>query len=608
MSAGQRAGRSATRAATLAESLDLVLSGRSRVAAARLADRHDCWSLALGAVCAFLARDFDIAADLAVRARRDAPPDGPDAALLAAAGWGLAVAGGGAAVGGLGGWIGPEGRTAEEMGARPSDLDPLGHALALMRRPEPGDDVATFSAYALAEAALACGRLELGARFLEAAGPQDGAFLDRGGVAHPYVVVMAIMRVRLLAFRGRISEAVEELARIRVETADARTTAGAPPITDVLLSATEVLVRGNAAERAGVRALADRVESARPVPDDQLSSGCYLLAAFGLVAIGDVRRAARFALRAGSDERFSAFAVIDRGLAIELMVAVAAQDLDLDAAEAWDAVAEPLLTCPMADSTAQRVRSRVELLRGDAAAAAAWADRAVASARSQGRLVEAAEGEILAARASIAASHTGLASLRLEALVDEAESAGHHAARRAAARELRAAGRRLRPTAGSDWQGLSHRERDIALMLAEGLSNREIAHDLHLSEHTVRAHVSRVLAAFGSASRFGVAARVGELFPAPPSAAPAPLTPRQESVADCIARGLGNAEIGVHLDLSVKTVEKHIGEILRRWDVTSRVGIARIWRSRVSSVAAAVGASRPGHDGGQAPDRSDREA
>jgi DNA-binding NarL/FixJ family response regulator len=76
-----------------------------------------------------------------------------------------------------------------------------------------------------------------------------------------------------------------------------------------------------------------------------------------------------------------------------------------------------------------------------------------------------------------------------------------------------------------------------------------------------------------------VAARVAELFPDPqPAPAPA-LTPRQHAVAERIARGAGNAEIGGELGLSVKTVEKHVGEIFRRWEVGSRVGVARRYRS-----------------------------
>jgi DNA-binding NarL/FixJ family response regulator len=111
--------------------------------------------------------------------------------------------------------------------------------------------------------------------------------------------------------------------------------------------------------------------------------------------------------------------------------------------------------------------------------------------------------------------------------------------------------------------------------VAEGMTNREIGAALHLSEHTVRAHVSRVLVAFTAASRFAVAARVAELFPEPPREHPAALTPRQLSVARCVAQGLGNAEIGSELGLSVKTVERNISDILHRWGVSSRVGIAR---------------------------------
>jgi DNA-binding NarL/FixJ family response regulator len=88
-----------------------------------------------------------------------------------------------------------------------------------------------------------------------------------------------------------------------------------------------------------------------------------------------------------------------------------------------------------------------------------------------------------------------------------------------------------------------------------------------------------VLAAFGAASRFVVAARVAELFPDTETVVVADLTPRQEAVAQAIARGAGNAEIGAELGLSVKTVEKHVGEIFRRWEVGSRVGIARRYRS-----------------------------
>ncbi|MEO5921756.1 MAG: LuxR C-terminal-related transcriptional regulator [Pseudolysinimonas sp.] len=533
-----------TRWSTLERVLDAVVAADMDLATERAnsdsAAPHpdEAWDLGLRSFSRFMAGDFTGAVELgdaAVRAAGD-----PGALALARAARGLAAAGEQAP--------GPDTLTIAL-----ADIDTI-----------PSGPTGDFVRYLLAEASLACARLDLAAEFVE-----------RGDVGtpfpHPFGVVMTIMRVRLLVFRGRIADAAQLLATI-------------PPTANeillLLVACTETFVRGNAAERAEVRALADRLEVATPVARDYLTRGCYLLTAFGLVAVGDVQRSARFALLAGGDSRLSAFTIVDRGLGLELLVAAAAIENDLDAAESWMIEAEPLLESPSANSTVERLTSRVALMRGDAESAVEWADRAVASARAQGRAVEAAEGEIVAARARIAASRAGDASARLEAMVESADESGHLSARRSAARELRAAGRRLRPIAGSEWAGLSERERDIALMIAEGLANREIAADLHLSEHTVRAHVSRVLAAFGAASRFAVAARIAELFPDPGLAPAAALTPRQAAVAERIAVGAGNAEIGGDLGLSVKTVEKHVGAIFRRWDVGSRVGIARIVRAQ----------------------------
>ncbi|MEO6532039.1 MAG: LuxR C-terminal-related transcriptional regulator, partial [Pseudolysinimonas sp.] len=225
------------------------------------------------------------------------------------------------------------------------------------------------------------------------------------------------------------------------------------------------------------------------------------------------------------------------------------------------------------------------------------AERAIERARREGRVVEQFGGEQLLELAKQALARQELAAPGWPVAI-ASESDARHAdedrrsddvdpsdAVRAKTGELRSSRHRLPPAPGSDWNGLSERERDIALMVAEGLTNREIGQELFLSEHTVRAHVSRVLAAFGAASRFAVAARVAELFPVAESSLPdlAKLTPRQSAVAERIAHGLGNAEIGRDLELSVKTVEKHIGEIFRRWDVSSRVGIARIVRARAAA-------------------------
>ena len=48
---------------------------------------------------------------------------------------------------------------------------------------------------------------------------------------------------------------------------------------------------------------------------------------------------------------------------------------------------------------------------------------------------------------------------------------------------------------------LSGRESEILALLADGAGNKEIASRLHISEHTVKFHVSSILAKLGAATR-----------------------------------------------------------------------------------------------------------
>jgi DNA-binding NarL/FixJ family response regulator len=48
---------------------------------------------------------------------------------------------------------------------------------------------------------------------------------------------------------------------------------------------------------------------------------------------------------------------------------------------------------------------------------------------------------------------------------------------------------------------LSERETEVLRMIARGLANKQIANDLHITEKTVKAHVSSILAKLGLASR-----------------------------------------------------------------------------------------------------------
>ena len=58
--------------------------------------------------------------------------------------------------------------------------------------------------------------------------------------------------------------------------------------------------------------------------------------------------------------------------------------------------------------------------------------------------------------------------------------------------------------------GLTAREAEVALLLAEGLSNRRIATHLGLSPHTVRHHAERIFAKLGTHSRKALGLRLLE--------------------------------------------------------------------------------------------------
>lgn len=449
-----------------------------------------------------------------------------------------------------------------------------------------------FAAYLYVEGTLAHGRLDLAHAIVDAVGDVVWQPVVLGGSTHDFSAVVGACRARLFLFRGEVAAA----------GAVHRALPASPhPTVQAVSAATGCLVSGNDAAVAEVRRQAQVVRGLVAVPRDHLGAGAHLLVAFGLVAVGDVAAAVRSLLAAGRDADLGGCNVIDRTLGLELLVALAVAEGDQDAAEAWRDRAVPLLGSPIADSTVARIEARVHLLGGRASEAMVWAERAVTLGEERGRAIEAAEARILLNRARLANGgplDRREATRALHELVAEAELRGHHAARRSAARELRPLGRRLPPLAGSGLTGLSAREAEVARWVAAGATNRQVAARLHVSEHTVRAHVSRILAAFGVATRSGLPAAMADsvggpvggpvVGPARPGGTAYPsLTARQEDVATMVAEGLSNREIGVRLDLSVRTVERHVGDVLQRWSLPGRTALAHAVRERADLLASA---------------------
>ena len=66
------------------------------------------------------------------------------------------------------------------------------------------------------------------------------------------------------------------------------------------------------------------------------------------------------------------------------------------------------------------------------------------------------------------------------------------------------------PAAGSLPDPLTRREREVAALVARGLTNRQIAAELVVAERTVDTHVANIMSKLGFASRAQVAAWVVE--------------------------------------------------------------------------------------------------
>jgi DNA-binding NarL/FixJ family response regulator len=552
--------RAGARESSLAAFLDAVVGSEidtwAQRAAAATAGPSDpepdtAWSDGLQLLAAALSREWDAAVAL----HRVLPDPGPDAEARwlrrGAHAWassGDPVPGASAALDGLLG-----------------DLPDLEGALG------------RFAAYLYVEGALAHGQLDLAQQLVDACGERLWAPLVLGGREHAFSPILVICRTRLLAFRGELA-AADEVYRGLPRSEAARS----HPVIDAVWAATGTLVLGNEADTAEARRLAAQAASLAGTPRDHVTAATHLLVAFGLIALGDVTAAVRSLLATGRDADLSGCNVIDRALGLELLVALAVAESDLDTARAWLDRAEPLLASASADSTVARMRCRVHLLEGRTAEAIVWAELALARAEANGRGIEAAEAEILLTRSRLAHRGPGdraAALTQLQAVVARTEALGHLAARRAAARELRPLGLRLKPLAGSGWAGLSDREAEIGRLVADGATNRQVAQLLHLSEHTVRAHVSRVLAAFSVATRSGLPAAMaaaGWASEAPERTSYGRLTPRQEQVAALVADGLSNRDIGERLGLSVRTVERHVGDVLERWGLPGRTALARV--------------------------------
>jgi DNA-binding CsgD family transcriptional regulator len=192
---------------------------------------------------------------------------------------------------------------------------------------------------------------------------------------------------------------------------------------------------------------------------------------------------------------------------------LALDDVSAAAAHADQAAALAKAT-PLAGprAAAGRAQALVALARGETARAVELARAAVADAERVDGALDAARGRLIAGRA-LAGVDRESALHELGAAERAAERAGAARVRDEALRDQRRLGRRVgrggeRAPAEDGVPALSAREREVAGLVADGRTNREIAARLFLSEKTIETVLSRVFRKLGVRSRVEVAARV----------------------------------------------------------------------------------------------------
>jgi DNA-binding NarL/FixJ family response regulator/tetratricopeptide (TPR) repeat protein len=231
-------------------------------------------------------------------------------------------------------------------------------------------------------------------------------------------------------------------------------------------------------------------------------------------ALGDHEEAARRLEAAGGGPDLPLLRTAERHRARAVLVDAALRRGDAATADRW--VAEGEASAAASGLSGQRgfaghARALVSEAAGDHAGATAQALNAAEALDAAGACVDAERARLTAARCLAAAGERDRAIALLERAEDVFADAGAERDRADAVRDLRHLGRRVRapaPAGGGGLASLSERERDVAELVAEGRTNRQVAETLFLSQKTVETHLRNIFVKLGVSSRVGVASAV----------------------------------------------------------------------------------------------------
>ncbi|MFB9695680.1 AAA family ATPase [Amorphoplanes digitatis] len=345
---------------------------------------------------------------------------------------------------------------------------------------------------------------------LEAQGPRDSlrrllrcrqiAVQAGQSFVLPYLLAMqALMQARL----GRIGDAkraAEEALAI------SRLLAAAEPLALALL--TQSWLHRCAGDYAAAIATGEQSVAAASVSRGWLATARAILA-FSRVAAGDVRRGAADLVAAGGGPELTALYPHNRLIACTVLSEIAAKAGEPESPRHWADLADRIAGSGHRAGPALALLARAfPVGADDRAGGAELAERAAA-------LLAEAELPLVAGRAWLTAGTLRLAAgdepAALAALARAAEL-GEHTDAEDLHTAIRRLSRRLRPdvppTAAPGAAELTRRESEIAVLIAAGMSNAEIAAELYVSVRTVETHVSRIYTKLGVTGRAAAVSRL----------------------------------------------------------------------------------------------------
>jgi DNA-binding CsgD family transcriptional regulator len=129
---------------------------------------------------------------------------------------------------------------------------------------------------------------------------------------------------------------------------------------------------------------------------------------------------------------------------------------------------------------------------------------------------------------------------------------------------------RAGPESSDLWTSLTPRERHVAIAVAGGASNRQVAAALSMAVKTVECHLGRIYTKLGVTSRVQLAVAIG--IPSQPDlqATRPALSASERRIVALVGAGMTTRLAAKHLYLNPKTVEYHLGRIYRKLQINSR--------------------------------------